>query len=193
MTLRFELRSATKELHRQLDSHRALSPLTSPDITLAQYQCALQAMYPLFAGTEDRIAEYVENHSLPIDFTIWRRAPELLHDLEYYELPAADGIWAGPEIASDGALVGCFYVLAGSAIGGRAIAKHVNQVLGVTPETGGRFFYGYGTEFSALWHSFWEFAGAHCPDDQTESAVAGATTLFQSYIALLDDNLWRRV
>lgn len=146
-------------------------------------------MYPLIEATEARIGEYVRSRCLPLDFDAWRRAPELAHDLNYYGLTVSDRCLPGPEITSDAALIGCLYVLAGSAIGGRSILKHVNQILGITPETGGRFFHGYGTEFAALWHSFWNFAGEHCPPGELSIAVESARGLFQSYIEVLDQNL----
>lgn len=184
--LRIELRDATRELHTRLDSNPVLFPLQSSTITLAEYQQALQALYPINAATEASIGEYIQNRYLPFDFDSWRRTSELARDLAYYEIQPAATAWPGPTITSDGEVVGCLYVLAGSAIGGRAILKNVNEVLGVTPDTGGRFFHGYGKEFPALWKRFWQAAAEHCPPDQAAAATGSATDLFQSYLDQLD-------
>ncbi len=46
------------------------------------------------------------------------------------------------------------YVLEGATLGGRVIARRLEQHLSVDPRTGGRFFRPYGSETSSMWSSF---------------------------------------
>jgi heme oxygenase len=45
-------------------------------------------------------------------------------------------------------------VLEGATHGGQFISKHTLALLGVTPETAGRFFHGYGERTGAMWRTF---------------------------------------
>lgn len=180
------MRSATRELHRQLDHHHILKPLLSTDVTLAQYQRALLALHAVTAPAENNIGQYLENRSLPMDYAPHRREPDLLKDLDHFGLPPARPAWDGPFIDSTGALIGCLYVLEGSTKGGQLIFQRLNERLGVEARTGGRFFSGYGRPSEELWLKFWRFAETHCPTEEIDNACEGANALFRSYIDLLD-------
>lgn len=66
-------------------------------------------------------------------------------------LPLCDDL---PRLDTLAECFGCLYVLEGSTLGGQFIIRHVQQVLGVTVETGGRFFQGYGDKTGEMWHDF---------------------------------------
>ncbi len=112
--------------------------------------------------------------------------PDLEQDLAFYGLPLPTPAWDGPSITSDGALIGCLYVLEGSTKGGRVIFRRMSRVLGISDEGGGRFFNGYGRSTEAHWQEFWKFAAHYCPNSQLEQARESAEGLFDSYVTLLD-------
>ena len=98
--------------------------------------------------------------------------PTGLSDLE--RLPRCDDV---PVIDSLAAALGCMYVLEGSSLGGRIITRHVRAKLGITEETGGRFFHGYGEQTGEMWRAFRASVSA-CPvtlaarETMVEAAIA---------------------
>jgi heme oxygenase len=115
----------------------------------------------------------------------------LAEDLRCYGLTPPDGAWAGPSIDTDAELVGSLYVLEGSTRGGTLILRRMQRVLGIRRDRGGKFFYGYGRQSEQLWHEFWRFAAATCPQEEWPEACRAATMLLSSYLDLLDDQLDR--
>ncbi len=184
--LRSDLRSATADLHEQLDQHALLAPLTTSVATMTQYQTALLALHAVTGPTEDRIGRYLSNHSPPMGYALRRRAPLLLDDLAFLGVTPRRPTWGGPSVASDGALIGSLYVLEGAAIGGRLIYRRMSEVLGVDDERGGRFFYGNGRQTKTLWREFWSFAAGCSSPAQLPKARTAARSLFRSYLTLLD-------
>lgn len=176
---------ATRTLHRDLDRHRVLTPLLGASVTLAQYQRALLAMHTVTGPVEDRIGHYVETQLLPFDYAAHRRVPDLSQDIRYFGLTPPEPAWDGMPITSIGVLIGCLYVLEGSAMGGRVIFHRINKSLGVSALHGGRFFSCEGRRTDELWLDFWRFATTHCqPEDVSEACCAGSA-LFGAYIDLL--------
>ena len=93
-----------------------------------------------------------------------------------------------PDIKNQGDLVGMLYVIEGSTLGGQLISKHLTKNLGITPETGGRFFGGYGENTSVLWLDFLNFAAKIDHDDtQCLSAKNMACETFGLFLQTLDN------
>jgi heme oxygenase (biliverdin-IX-beta and delta-forming) len=59
-----------------------------------------------------------------------------------------------PELVTIPQVLGCLYVIEGATLGGQIITRHLQANLGITPETGGAFFAGYGVENGARWQAF---------------------------------------
>ena len=125
--LQAELRAATRDLHHRLDHHKLLSPLVRSGLVMADYGLALQALYAINAPIEQAISDYIDAQGLAFDYGERRRMPDLLADLNFLGLSTPQLAWNGPNICSHGELVGCLYVLEGSALGGRVIFKRVCQ------------------------------------------------------------------
>jgi heme oxygenase len=153
---------------------------------MADYGLALQSLYAINAPTEKAISDYIDAQKLPFDYAARRRMPDLLADLKYLGLNTPQLAWNGPNICSHGELVGCLYVLEGSALGGRVIFKQLQSALKLTDLTGGRFFAGNGEQTMPMWQAFWKFAADICPHEQLPDATKAAATLFESILALLD-------
>ena len=76
------------------------------------------------------------------------------------------------------AAFGCLYVLEGATLGGQVIGPVLRKRLGVTLDTGGRFFHGYGDRTGAMWQRFRAalIAFAIVPGDQDEIISAAKDT-----------------
>ena len=53
--------------------------------------------------------------------------------------------------AGEAAFLGAMYVMEGSTLGGRFLARHVETVLGLAPGRGDAYFQGHGEATGALW------------------------------------------
>ena len=84
-----------------------------------------------------------------------------------------------PSLATQAEVLGCLYVMEGATLGGRMITQHVLVTLGITPTTGGSFFYGYAGDTGKLWQAMRHFLVSCAVDTQTEDAiVANAIATF---------------
>ena len=61
---------------------------------------------------------------------------------------------AMPLLDSNERVIGALYVIEGSALGGRVLAKGLDRLLGSGEPAGRRFFEGHGSLTGAAWHDF---------------------------------------
>jgi len=118
-----------------------------------------------------------------IDFVSRRKTPLLEEDMRFLGVPHSpteDRKQPLDRMNHDFA-PGCLYVLEGATLGGQVISRHLAK-LGIGPETGGRFFNGYGAKTGRMWKSFQASATAYCvADDQISQAVNGAKSTFEKF------------
>ena len=70
--------------------------------------------------------------------------------------------------------MGCLYVMEGSTLGGKFIARQVQEKLGLSPEAGTAFFSGYGNETGARWKTFREALSRHSAETGDEALIIEA-------------------
>lgn len=185
-TLPAVLRDATRHLHHLLDHHVLLAPLLRADLDHIAYRAALCALHAINAPLEARLADYLATRYPDFDYAARRRADALAADIRWLGGEPPPPAWDGPAIRNDAELAGCLYVIEGSNLGGQVIYRQVAERLGVTPDSGGRYFHGHGERARELWDDFWHFAAALCPPDAHGEAAAAAAALFGDYLLLLD-------
>ncbi len=175
------LRSETRPEH---DAIEAALDLTSETLTLHEYRRTLERSYGFYFSLEAGLAHVGGWKERGLDLTQRQKAPLLEADLR--ALGAAD-VTALPlcnDLPPHGTLpaaLGCVYVMEGATLGGQVISKAVAKSLGLTPETGGRFFHSYGDRTGSMWQAFRTAISTHVVTiaDQDE-AVAAAKATFQS-------------
>ena len=74
-------------------------------------------------------------------------------------------------------ILGAMYVLEGSTLGGRYIASHVGNVLGLVPGRGDRFFRGYEERTIPMWREFQQVLLA-VPEEQGDAVIEAAKGMF---------------
>lgn len=184
------LRAATRSAHHRIDHHPTLAPLARANLTMAQYQrilqCSMAIHVPLQSLLEDALArmEFTEN------FRVSPRLSWLKLDFEYFGLtPDADvsaflsSGWQSfrwPRLDTPAALVGSLYVVEGSTLGGQVIARLLKQHLGISPETGGRFYAGHGPLTQDRWSDFIAFAQSTCLPEDILMACDAALDTFEA-------------
>ncbi len=179
LALANRLRTSSKAAHHALDHHRVLAPLVAKTTSADQYGLALQALYGPQHALETLIQPTLEalgqiQHFPP-------RAPNLQTDLialgrEPWPLQAAI-----PPFLDLASVLGYWYVLEGSNLGGAVIAKQISNTL---PQAPMLFF--SSAEGSPRWERFWGVVAAHYQVAELEKTVDAALLAFNLYKTHLD-------
>jgi len=165
------------ETRLEHDAIEAVLDLTGGGLTRDGYRLTLERFYGYYQPLEDavRAVEGWAGHGFDPDE---RRKTSLLEsDLRVIGVDAPDWLPVCrdlPRVDSVAAAFGCLYVTEGATLGGQVISRHVRQTLGVTPETGGRFFHGYGDRTGVMWQTFRTALAAFATTQDTQDQVAAA-------------------
>ncbi len=86
-----------------------------------------------------------------------------------------------PLVESAASVYGGLYVTEGATLGGQFISRQIKEVLGVTSDTGGRFFHGYGERTGVMWQTFRTRLEAFATTQETQDQlVATALQTFRT-------------
>jgi heme oxygenase len=168
-----ELRGATKEVHEQLHSHAVFAALQNGQIDRAEYIKLLLALYGFHNAFVDIIAD---SH---------KRCQFLTDDLLFMGIDAERINQAprmpAPEVANSAERVGIDYVIRGSSLGGRVLARKLDALVGRGELNGRRFFMSGGEGNGPQWHGFVEQLELLLPTsiERKVAAKAAAATFKQ--------------
>ena len=174
-------------------------PLMAPGLTLNAYKGVLRALFPILHTWELWAAQHAPDSFEPL-LASRRRSHLLREDLHFL------GDEAVPAMAEEGAInwdrvtggesqlrdsgefaaayFGAVYVVEGSTLGGRLIARHVEPWLGLNDGQGAAYFRGHGEKTGALWHATAQAISA-VPERYAEILIASARRTFQTFRAAL--------
>ena len=187
------LREETRVEH---EATEALMPLGGDELSLALYVRTLRVLLPLISSWE-RWAEAAAPEDLREVVRVRRRSPLLRVDLEVLTRNGA-GDGAGAEgmpvpwdtvtgitaeegrEASRALFLGALYVMEGSTLGGRFLARHVEKVLGLEPGRGDAYFQGHGERTAGLWKEITAEIG-DVPEEWSPLVVASARRTFGAF------------
>jgi heme oxygenase len=171
--LRRDTRAEHDAIERQLG-------LADASLSLDHYRRRLQQFWGFYSPLEARLIAGKD------DDVAWpdrRKSAWLAADLRALgvtpeALPRCSDL---PDLPGPAAVLGCAYVLEGATLGGQILSRHVAGCLGLSTETGGRFFHGYGERTGAMWKAFTStvrgFVARH---GQEDAIVDGAVDTFRS-------------
>jgi heme oxygenase len=190
MALLTTLKTKTAEKHLALE---AQMDMTRHFRSKDEYRRLLERFYTLYVPLEDRLSGAVDWQKEGLDFESRRKASWIKEDLEVLGLGSEDieNLPQCPDLPEVNGLaeaVGCLYVLEVATLGGQVITKLLRQHLPVTPESGGRFFAGYGAKTLPNWRVFGEWAEACSVRDlalEPQAATAAQST-FDSFARWFD-------
>ncbi len=189
-----ELRKATRAEH---EATEALMPLLGPELTLELYVRVLQVLLPLLRSWETWV-DSVTRDDLQGMLQRRRRSHFLVADLTALGAgPAETGtagvdwheVVSGPEgRAGDDPdsgrfaanLLGAVYVMEGSTLGGRFLARHVEESLGLEPGVGDSYFQGHEEDTGWMWHEILDKISA-IPEVDAALTVAAAKRTFEAF------------
>lgn len=155
------LRVDTADSHQQIENNSYARSMMDKSMTLPQYTQYLQLFYGFLKPLEQRAIHSGLPTELGLDMDIRGKTALLESDLlhlgltsaQLSELPLCTNL---PDISTAERLIGSFYVIEGSTLGGQIITKQLMKFLPVEPEAGISYFNGYGQQTRDQWMSFRE-------------------------------------
>lgn len=166
------LRAATRAAHEAIEAVPALARLTSPGLTRAGYVATLAGLCRFHAALEPRLVAALGGAGLPPA----GRGVALAADLRRLgaKVPRPAPARALPALPDRAAALGCLYVVEGSALGGRVIARRVADTLGLGPTDGAGFF---GADSAEAARARWAALGLLLDDAWREADAAARDRL----------------
>lgn len=149
------LRQETAESHQRLEDNPLSKAILTPSVSIRDYQNYLAALFGVTIACEDQVFPAISH--VITDLAGRYKSSLIIDDLLATGFTEAE-VDALPvyhfEFSSVAEAMGVMYVLEGSTLGGKVLYKHIHEVLGLTPENGASYFWGYGTQTGNLWKSF---------------------------------------
>ena len=176
------LRQKTLRLHLRLKQE--IDILKSVK-TLEDYRRTLERYMGFYGPLETALGRQFNRRAGGFDFERRRKVPLLVNDLralgveQFTTLPRCA---SSPAISSTPQAFGCLYALEISTLGGQIIARHLNRVFGVSPESGCSFFHSYGDQTVMMWRDLGQQIKKHAVTDEIEEAMIGAAV--ETFVSL---------
>lgn len=196
--VRCMLRDGTHAEHVRLNQHGLLRGITRSGYPLSMYQLVLAAYFHFYGAVETAIDRSLSEQGLAFSYEPRRKLQWISEDLSFFGINPDDEAYrpnlpiSVPGSFNVGELVGVLYTIEGSSLGGQVIARHLETYMGLTPEKGARFFYGYGQRIPALWDQFQVFMDETLVHDEMQNAaINSAKSTFVMMESILDDYLKR--
>ena len=147
------LRARTKSSHAAIETVPILSRLMARDIRVAEYTAVLDAMHGFHLAFEAEIAALVADLPQAAAMLEQSRLPALRSDLAWFGLAPSPAAPPAPGFATRAEALGALYVIEGSLLGGRVIARHLTENLNVRPGAGCSYYGGTDADTArGRWH-----------------------------------------
>lgn len=170
-----QLRAATAQQHASLDHDSRIANKFTSHSGLA---LLLGRWYGFFATYEEKLAAVSPTWANLLHTR--SKTPSLLTDLSTHGLDPSHQVLCDslPPINNDAEMFGAMYVTEGSTLGGRYIARQLEQGLGLSNGRGYSFFLGYGERNGSMWHEFGSIVNEVCAE-APEKAICAARQTFE--------------
>lgn len=151
-----ELKERTKDLHKRTEQAVNLfSRLSSTE----SYTHLISRLYGFYSPIEGQLTQIIGDHIPDLRMQERLKLPSLTADLRALgrsaeQISATPQCPRIPQLESVPDAMGCLYVLEGSTLGGQIIRREAESRLGLNPESGCRFYTGYGNRTGDMWRVF---------------------------------------
>jgi heme oxygenase len=143
------LRRATADVHARLHLHPGLAAVAEGRIDIEGYRRLLLRLYGFYLPFEAAAGlEPLRSGWLSSDLAVLETPP--------WRLAASRCCASLPRLDCAFAVLGAMYVVEGSALGGRGLARHLGALLGHETLMGRRFFASDGADTGRAWRAFGE-------------------------------------
>ena len=140
------MRAATRDVHDRLHRHAGFAAIQDATIGLTDYRRLIVRLYGFYLPFEAAAA-------IGPDRSKW-----LVHDLQalglecpLHALPKCPHV---PALDSAHSRLGALYVVEGSALGGRELARSLDRLFGEDVAEGRQFFIGHGPKTGEAWRGY---------------------------------------
>jgi heme oxygenase (biliverdin-IX-beta and delta-forming) len=179
-TLHALLSKATRDTHNRLHGHEGFNAVQHGTIDRASYTKLLSRLYGFY-----KPFEYHADWGNARTTWLAQDLAELsVNAIALEKLPTCEDM---PDLISPYKRLGAGYVVSGSALGGRVLARGLDHLLARGTTAGRRFFLGYGSQTGSVWQTCLARLDAAPTNPQTQSiiiAAAGDTFLaFERWMA----------
>jgi heme oxygenase len=173
-SLRVELRAATQDVHVRLHHHVGFSAVQDATICLAHYEALLVRLYGFYVPFEAAMAIEPERSTWLAGDLIALDPKKPLH-----ALPMCRHI---PRLDSAYLRLGALYVVEGSALGGRELARGLDRLLGTGVAEGRQFFIGRGAGTGDAWRAYLALLSvAEAEPSACAEIIKGAVNTFAAF------------
>ncbi len=180
-----QIRAATAADHKKLEER--LFPFLQNIHSKEQYAQLLNAFYGYIYPVQEKIAQFIDRNVVT-DMDQRRNASLIEEDIHALGLPMNGRLSTHlPNIFNHPSALGALYVLEGSTLGGKIIAKTISDKLGTTEALG--FFRGYGPETGPMWKKFTQFLDMPLNRQSAETVVDTATDTFRRFGTWFENQL----
>jgi len=179
------LRKATQPLHDAAEQRLFAAKIMAGELSLTEYARTLRSHHRVWASVEAWLDESFGNAAVTADRDLCRRMRSALaEDLASVAFEAADALPPDLPAAVDSpTLLGVFYVLRGSMLGGTVISRRLNESPGLATLPAYHFYAACATEGPKTWPAFLRrLEKGVVGERETERAVAAARTVFEMYL-----------
>lgn len=184
MSLLLNLRSATQQCHRQLESHLGLPA------TVKEHIARLEQFYTFHRAWEPMIAPHIGHLPLGSRDRLHLLESDLRHfgmtTSQLAELPICNDL---PPIDDMPSALGSQYVMEGSTLGGQLIARHLESTLQLKDRLGYSYYLPYepapGT--GAMWQSFKSILESQSAPATDPLIISAAIATFECLDRLFQD------
>jgi heme oxygenase len=172
--LRDALRRATTDVHERLHHHSGFAAVQSGTIDHASYITLLGRLYGFYRPFEAAAQlDPVRTRWLDSDLDALGVSP-----VERARLPRC----SFPQLFSPDHSLGARYVVEGSALGGRGLARQLDGLLGPGESAGRTFFSGHEAATGAVWRDYLVLLGAVPSSALRRTAIIdGAIATFATF------------
>lgn len=185
------LKETTAPQHRRLESQPLLQALMSPDVSADCYGAYLSRMKKVAGAYEEKVLPLLAASPFPF-FPTHIASLLIAEDLRRL-LPSVDEdgplpVFGLPENISLPFAWGFAYVMEGSKLGGKVIAKHLQKTRGILADNGGAYLVNAGADTGREWKGFLQSLAAYtaayrCEEEVIHGAIFGFTSVHEYFDA----------
>lgn len=179
LSLRQTLRVATSEPHARLHLHSGFAAIQAGTINRDDYRSLLARLFGFHV-------EFEAAADVARDRSAWLR--DDLADLGVDEraqacIPRCAALMT---LDTPARRLGALYVVEGSTLGGRHLARNLDVLLGATGSAGRHFFLGRGTETAVAWNAFLQrlalLAGTAAVEAEVVATAVATFDIFEEWM-----------
>jgi heme oxygenase len=167
------LKADTARIHEQVEQKLQIF---SPQFDEAAYKRLLTQFYGFWAPLENELCKVTELQDPALALESRLKAHLLEADLRFFGIDPTDVpvCSALPAVGTPFSALGCMYVLEGSTLGSRLIARHISARFDFRYGSGGSFFNAYEAAVGERWLAFRTFVSSQTGTTALQQELLGA-------------------